>query len=133
MNTEQLLTELQFKAVKSSGPGGQHVNKTASKVMLYFSVEASQGLSDIEKERIQQKLKSRLSEENILVLQCEETRSQHRNKTLVIKRFLALLEESVKVKKKRKKTKPSKSAVEKRLRQKKEKALKKEQRKPPKL
>ncbi|MAZ72713.1 MAG: aminoacyl-tRNA hydrolase [Flavobacteriaceae bacterium] len=133
MNTSVILTELNYKAVRSSGPGGQHVNKTLSKVEVYFSIEDSQGLSATEKELLLQRLSSRLTSENIMMLQCGETRSQHRNKTLVTTRLLQLLEENKKPKKKRKKTKPSKSAIEKRLREKKLKALKKSNRKPPKF
>ncbi|QIE59536.1 aminoacyl-tRNA hydrolase [Rasiella rasia] len=133
MNTSQVLTELDYKAVRSSGPGGQHVNKTSTKVTLYFDIDMSQGLSEEEKNRLKQKLKSRLTATNVLVLQCGETRSQHRNKTLVTKRFLALLEAGLALKKKRRKTKPSKSAIEKRLRHKKETALKKQNRRRPNL
>ena len=131
MNTSTILSELNYKAVRSSGPGGQHVNKTSSKVEVYFSIENSQGLSVSEKRLLLQRLSSRLSSENMLLLQCSETRSQHRNKILVTKRLLQLLEDNRKPAKKRKKTKPSKSAIEKRLRNKKEKALKKSNRKPP--
>lgn len=131
MNTSIILSELNYKAVRSSGPGGQHVNKTSSKVEVYFSIEDSQGLSETEKELLLQRLSSRLTSENILKLQCGETRSQHRNKTLVTSRLLRLLKENKKAPIKRKKTKPSKSAIEKRLRGKKKKALKKTNRKPP--
>ena len=133
MNDSEILTELNYKAVRSSGPGGQHVNKTASKVEVYFSIEDSNGLTEIEKKRLLQRLSSRLTSENILQLQCGETRSQHRNKTLVTARLLQLLKENTKAPKKRKKTKPSKSAIEKRLREKKGKALKKANRKPPEI
>jgi ribosome-associated protein len=133
MNDSEILTELNYKAVRSSGPGGQHVNKTASKVEVYFSIEDSNGLTEIEKKRLLQRLSSRLTSENILQLQCGETRSQHRNKTLVTTRLLQLLKENTKAPKKRKKTKPSKSAIEKRLREKKGKALKKANRKPPEI
>ncbi|WP_432411968.1 alternative ribosome rescue aminoacyl-tRNA hydrolase ArfB [Rasiella sp. SM2506] len=131
MNSSIILSELKYKAVRSSGPGGQHVNKTSSKVEVYFDIENSLGLSETEKSLLLQRLSSRLTSENILVLQCSETRSQHRNKTLVTKRLLQLLEDHKKIAKKRKKTKPSRSATEKRLRNKKEKALKKSNRKPP--
>lgn len=98
---------------------------------MYFSIEKSLGLSETEKGLLLQRLSSRITTDNILILQCSETRSQHRNKTLVTKRLLQLLEDNNKPAKKRKKTKPSKSATEKRLRNKKEKALKKSNRKPP--
>ena len=133
MNTDLLLTELTFKAIRSSGPGGQHVNKTASKVEVYYDLENSQALSDSEKERLRNKLSSKISSEGIISLQCAETRSQHRNKTIIIERLIELLKQSLKISKPRKKTKPSKGSVERRLKTKKEQALKKSNRKPPKL
>ena len=133
MNTEQILSELAFKAIRSSGPGGQHVNKTASKVEVSFSIAASEGLTENEKELLQNRLQSKLTSEGIILLQCGETRSQHRNKKLVIDRLLELLQQNLKVNKVRKKSKPSKSAIEKRIKAKKEQALKKASRKPPKI
>lgn len=133
MNTEVLISELNFKAIRSSGPGGQHVNKTASKVEVSFDLENSQALSETEKERLQNKISTKISSEGIITLQCGETRSQHRNKTIVIERMLKLLQENLKVAKPRKKTKPSKGAIERRLKSKKEQAFKKSNRKPPKM
>lgn len=133
MDDQRILQELKFKAVRSSGAGGQHVNKVSTKVELSFDVLNSNALSDAEKERIKKKLKSRLTNEGILTLHGDSTRSQHRNKELVIKRFLKLLEESLKIPKKRKKTKPSKKAVEKRLKSKKKASEKKGNRKKPDL
>ena len=131
MDTSQVLRELQFKAVRSSGAGGQHVNKTSSKVEVQFNIASSEGFTEAEKDRLLSKLGSRLTSEDILILQCGESRSQHRNKAIVIQRLLSLLEENLKVPKKRKKSKPSKSAIEKRLKAKKQQALKKANRKPP--
>lgn len=133
MNIDILLTELTFKAMRSSGPGGQHVNKTASKVEVYYDLENSQALSDLEKDRLRTKLSSKISSEGIISLQSGETRSQHRNKTIVIERLIELLNQNLKVAKTRKKTKPSKGAVERRLKSKKQQALRKSNRKPPKL
>ena len=133
MNVEILLTELNFKGIRSSGPGGQHVNKTASKVEVSFDLESSQALSEVEKERLRSKLASNISTEGIITLQCGETRSQHRNKAIVIERLIELLQQNLKVAKKRKKTKPSKNAIERRLKSKKEHALKKSNRKPPRI
>ena len=133
MNTEILISELSFKAVRSSGPGGQHVNKTASKVEVSFSLETSEALSEIEKERLRTKIPTKISSEGIITLQCGETRSQHKNKTIVIERLIELLQQNLKVAKPRKKTKPSKSVIERRLKSKKENALKKAGRKPPKI
>lgn len=133
MNKDQLISELSFKAIRSSGPGGQHVNKTASKVEVSFNLDSSQALSDREKERLHLKLSSRISSEGIIMLQCGETRSQHRNKAIVIERLVNMLEHNLKVAKPRKKTKPSKGAIERRIKSKKENAFKKANRKPPKL
>jgi ribosome-associated protein len=133
MNKSKIIQELQFKAVRSSGAGGQHVNKVSSKIELVFDVLSSGALSDTEKERITTKLANRLTKEDVLLLQCDESRSQHKNKVLAIKRFLELLENALKVPKKRRKTKPSKSAIEKRLKAKKRAALKKVNRGKPKL
>ena len=88
---DALINELTFKAIKSSGSGGQHVNKVASKVELTFHLNSSSVLSTDEKEVLLKNLQNKLSKENVLVLQCDEFRSQHRNKQLVIKRFLELL------------------------------------------
>lgn len=118
MNKDKIIQELQFKAVRSSGAGGQHVNKVSSKVTLTFDLNSSEALSEDEKDRIALKLSNRLTKENILLLQSDESRSQHKNKEIVIDRFLNLLENALKIPKKRKKTKPSKSAVESRLKSK---------------
>ncbi|MFK7811388.1 MAG: alternative ribosome rescue aminoacyl-tRNA hydrolase ArfB [Maribacter sp.] len=125
MNTAKIIQELKFKGVKSSGAGGQHVNKVSTKIELSFEVNSSNALSGKEKERILLKLSHRLTKENVLLLQCDESRSQHKNKALAIKRFLDVIENALKVPKKRKKTKPSKASVERRLRSKKRAAQKK--------
>ncbi|TDN95559.1 ribosome-associated protein [Salegentibacter sp. 24] len=131
MEEEKIAQELNFKAVRSSGAGGQHVNKTSSKVELYFDLDASQGLSEEEKQRLIKKLASRLTKENLLILQSEESRSQHKNKALVIAKFFELLKENIKKAKPRKKTKPRKTAILKRLKAKKIIAEKKARRNNP--
>ena len=125
MNQEQILTELQFKAIRSSGPGGQHANKVSSKVELSFHIQSSVGLTERQKKRVLLKLENKLSKEGLLILQCDESRSQHKNKELVIKRFLKLLEKSLVVPKARKKSRPTRSSIEKRLKGKKIASLKK--------
>jgi len=131
VDKKQIHSELQFKAVRSSGAGGQHVNKVSTKVELAFDVAASQGLSAVEKERLLLKLKSRLTKDGVLQLHCDESRSQHKNRDLVVKRFFDLLKNALIVPKKRKPTKPTRSSVEKRLKSKKQAAEKKSQRKKP--
>lgn len=133
MHTETIIKELDFKAIRSSGAGGQHVNKTASKVVLSFNLLNSEGLTASEKQRLQQRLQNRITSEGIISLQCSESRSQHRNKAIVIERLIVLLKQHLTKAKVRKKTKPSKNSIERRLRSKKVTALKKSNRKPPKL
>ena len=128
---EAILQELTFKAVRSSGSGGQHVNKVSSKVELLFNVSESLILDDEQKTRVFDKLQSRLTKESILILQCDETRSQHKNKVLIVKRFLSLLTEALKVSKKRKPTKVPKAVIRKRLKNKRIHSDKKANRKKP--
>lgn len=133
MNKVKAISELKFKAIRSGGPGGQHANKVSSKVQLLFSVSDSEALSDAEKARISKKLKRIINKEGILQLASETSRSQHKNKELVIERFLELLKKALEQPKKRKRTKPSKSSVEKRLNTKKRDSQKKADRKRPNL
>ena len=133
MNPELIIKELNFKAVRSSGAGGQHVNKVSSKVELNFDLINSIALSLEEKELLQKKLKTRLTKEFILILQCDESRSQHKNKEIVIKRFFEVITNGLIVPKKRKPTKPSKSSIKKRLEKKKKQAFKKVFRRKPNL
>lgn len=133
MNKEGIIQELKFKAVRSSGAGGQNVNKVSSKVELTFDLENSNALTELEKNRLRKKLYSKLSKENLLLMQCEETRSQHKNKELVIQKFLETIQVNLVVPKRRRKTKPTRSAIEKRLKSKKRAALKKVNRSKPKL
>lgn len=133
MQTEKLIAELSFKAVRSSGPGGQNVNKVASKVVLSFDVNQSQVLTQEQKERLLLKWQSRLTTEYILILNCDEDRSQFKNKNTVIKRFLSLLEQGLLVPKIRKATKIPKSAIKKRIKDKKNTSEIKNFRKKPEL
>ncbi len=119
METEKILSELQFKAVRSSGAGGQYVNKVSSKVVLSFDLKNSQALSEEEKALLENKLASRLTIEQILILNCDEDRSQLKNKAIVIKRFLDLIRAGLVVPKIRKATKIPKSVIRKRIKDKK--------------
>jgi ribosome-associated protein len=133
MDAHALISELQFKAVRSSGPGGQNVNKVSSKVVLSFDLANSKALSDEEKLRIETKLATRLTTEKILILSSGEDRSQLKNKEIVIQRFLELIEKSLVIPKIRKAGKVPKSAVRKRLHDKKNTAQNKQFRKRPDL
>ena len=115
MDKEIIISELNFKAVRSSGAGGQNVNKVASKVVLSFDLANSQAVTDEEKALAQNNLSTKLTGENILILQCDEDRSQLRNKDIVIKRFLQLMENALKVKKVRKATKIPRGVIQKRI------------------
>lgn len=115
METEKIISELNFKAVRSSGPGGQNVNKVSSKVVLTFDLNTSQALNEEEKVLIATKLATKLTSENLLILNCDEDRSQLKNKTIVTKRFLDLIEKALIVPKKRKATKVPRSVIEKRI------------------
>lgn len=120
-----------FKAVRSSGAGGQNVNKVSSKVVLSFDLKNSQGLSDEEKTLLGNILHNRLTSEQILILNCDEDRSQIKNKAIVIKRFLDIITAALIVPKIRKATKVPKSVIRKRIKDKKNiSEIKKTRRKP---
>jgi len=131
MDKARLISELQFKATRSSGPGGQHVNKTSTRVELSWSLQNSQVFTEHQKARLQDKLQNRISKEGIFLLASQNSRSQHKNKEDVIKRFLTLIEKSLQEPKKRKKTKRSKASKMKRLSNKKAHSDKKANRKKP--
>ena len=133
MNAENIIKELKFKAVRSSGAGGQHVNKVSSKIELFFDLLNSDSITIEEKELLQKNLKSKLTKDGVLMLQCAESRSQHKNKEIVIKRFIEIIINGLKVPKKRKATKPSRSSVQKRLDKKKKHAYKKAFRRKPEI
>lgn len=131
LELEKIISELQFKAVRSSGAGGQNVNKVSSKVVLSFDLVNSQALSTEEKALLQNKLASRLTSENILILNCDEDRSQLKNKSIVTKRFLDIIVAGLVVPKIRKATRIPKSVIRKRIKDKKNLSdIKKSRRKP---
>ncbi len=120
-----------FKAVRSSGAGGQNVNKVSSKVVLSFDLKNSQSLSEEEKMVLENKLSSRLTSENILILNCDEDRSQLKNKAIVTKRFLDIITAGLVIPKIRKATKIPKSVIRKRIKDKKNLSEIKKSRKKP--
>ena len=131
MNKEKILFEINFKAVRSSGAGGQNVNKVSSKVVLTFDLNNSESLDYEEKQLVLDKLSNRLTSENIFILNCDEDRSQLKNKSIITKRFLELIKNALLVPKERKETRVPKGVVEKRLSSKKSTAEIKENRKKP--
>lgn len=131
VNKEQLLTELTFKATRSSGPGGQHANKTSSRVELFWSIVETTAVTEIELALLKEKLAHRITKDGVLQLASQTSRSQHKNKEDVIKRFFALLEVAVIRPKIRKKRRPSKMAKLKRLNAKKVQSDKKVNRRKP--
>lgn len=131
MEKHKLISELQFKAVRSSGAGGQNVNKVSSKVVLSFDVKNSNAFSNEEKLLLETNLSSRLTNDHILILNCDEDRSQFKNKEIVIKRFLAIIEQGLYIPKTSKATKIPKSVIRKRLKDKKNLSETKKNRKKP--
>lgn len=131
MDEELILNELEYKAVRSSGPGGQHANKTATKVELSFDVSASEALSENEKIRLRKKLSGRINKEGLLKMSSEDSRSQHFNKELVTQNFLREVSAAIKKPKARKRTKPTKASKIKRLKEKRKKSEIKANRKDP--
>ncbi len=131
IHKDVLLQELNFKAVRSSGSGGQHVNKVSSKIELTFNLVESFAFSEAQKERLLKKLHHRLTKDGVLILQCGESRSQHKNKELVIKRFLELIRLGLVVPKKRIPTKIPRAVIRKRLKNKRNLSDKKANRKKP--
>ncbi len=129
MDSERLSSEISYRAVRSSGAGGQHVNKVSTKVELVFDVVNSQLLTQNQKEKLLEKLKTRITKSGLLILRCDATRSQAKNREIVMERFIALVKEALKPVKKRKKTKPTKASVERRLKEKRKQSEKKEYRK----
>ncbi|NDK17490.1 MAG: aminoacyl-tRNA hydrolase [Zetaproteobacteria bacterium] len=129
----ELLSELKFKATRSSGAGGQHVNKVSSKIECVFDLVNSQALTEDQKQLLLKNSASRLTKDFKLILTCDESRSQHKNKELVIERFLQIIKKGLTIPKKRTPTKIGKSVVEKRNEKKKKQAYKKALRQNPKF
>jgi ribosome-associated protein len=133
VDREKIISELTFKALRSSGAGGQNVNKVSSKVVLGFNVPASNAISEEEKLLAQTRLASRLTDEGVLILQCDEDRSQLRNKDIVIKRFFTVMDAALKVDKIRKPTRIPRSVIKKRIEGKRRLSDKKQNRRRPDL
>jgi ribosome-associated protein len=114
-----LIREVEFRTSRSSGPGGQHVNKTESRVELLWSPQDSDCLNETQKILLSTRLRSRITAEGVLTMASEKYRSQHRNKAELTQRFLDLIQASLVPVKKRRSTRPTRASVEKRIRSKK--------------
>jgi ribosome-associated protein len=119
-------SEFVFKTSRSSGAGGQNVNKVNTKVELRFDVDGSELLTDDEKLLIRQKLANRINDEGELILASQTERTQLKNKEKVIEKFYMLVEKALTPRKKRKPTRPTMGSKEKRLEKKRMTSEKKE-------
>lgn len=122
---------VQYKTSRSGGSGGQNVNKVASKVELLFDFKKCDLFSKEEKNLINERLSSKIQSDGLLQVVSQESRSQLENKDIALQKLITLLINALKVNKKRKKTTPSKKAIQKRLDSKRKQALKKINRKAP--
>lgn len=126
------LSELSFRASRSGGPGGQHVNTSSTRIELWWDATASPSLNQDQKTLLVQRIGNRLTEEGLLRLVASTTRSQAKNKEETIERFRQLLAHALVPVKKRKATRPGKAAKERRLSQKRAQSERKARRRPPK-
>ena len=120
--------ELEFRASRAGGPGGQHVNTSSTRIELTWNVERTTALSEAERARVKEKLAAKLDGEGTLRVVASEMRSQSQNRERAVERFADLLRRALTVQKARRKTKPHRGAVEERLREKKKKSERKKDR-----
>ncbi|HUT33981.1 MAG TPA: alternative ribosome rescue aminoacyl-tRNA hydrolase ArfB [Planctomycetota bacterium] len=109
------LGELRFRFTRSSGPGGQHVNKAATQVELTFDVAGSPSLSAGQKQRMVSRLGAYVSREGVLRLACQSSRSQKQNRAEAVERFAALVRGALHEPKPRRRTRPTRGSAERRL------------------
>jgi len=121
--------EIEFNFIRSSGSGGQNVNKVSSKVQLKWNVDNSLIFSDFQKNKIKKFLKNKINKDGFLIIESEEYREQFKNRQDSIEKLKTLINLSLLKEKPRKKTKPTKASEEKRIKDKKKKAEKKRSRK----
>lgn len=119
MEREKLLKELEFSFVRSSGPGGQNVNKVSTVVQLRFDVVNSKLLNEEVKEKILKKEKRRISKEGILVIEAKRFRTQEKNREDAVDRLIKIIQTASQKMKPRRPSKPTKQSKEKRLKEKK--------------
>jgi ribosome-associated protein len=122
--------ELDYRATRAGGPGGQHVNTSSTRVELTWDVAASPSITDEQRARILEKLANRIDQDGVLHLTDAGSRSQHQNRETVTARFQTLIAGALRVPKRRKRTKPTRASKEARLRAKKQRGEKKRLRGP---
>lgn len=121
-------SELDVRVSRSSGAGGQHVNKTSSRVEIFWNIPSSQAISEAERTRLLDKLASKLTTEGSIRVVASDMRSQSRNRELAEERLAELVRRALLIPKKRRPTKPSKASKEARLEKKKRRSRKKSDR-----
>jgi ribosome-associated protein len=114
--------ELEYRATRSGGPGGQHVNTSSTRIELTWNVATSSALTDDQRSRLMTKLATRIDNSGVLRLVSAGSRSQHQNKEEVTERFQGVLERALRIPKPRKRTKVPKGVKEDRLREKKKRS-----------
>lgn len=124
------LSELRFRFTRSSGPGGQHVNRSATRVELLFDVAGSSSLTEAQRERAMKALAPYIDSDGVLHLVSQTFRSQLRNREEVVERFRTLMHKAMRVPKRRRPTRPSRVAQERRLARKRRRSEIKRQRGP---
>ncbi len=123
--------ELQFRATRSGGPGGQHVNTSSTRVEVVWDVARSPSLTDAQRERVLRKLSTRIDSRGRLRVAAGERRSQLQNRQAARERLNALVTEALRRPRPRKPTKPSKAAIERRLTEKQRRRQRKQERRTP--
>jgi ribosome-associated protein len=121
--------ELRFRSARAGGPGGQHVNKTSTKIEVLWDVANTTSLSDAQRLRVMERLANRIDADGVLHVVAAERRSQLQNREMAVARINQITQEALRVPKPRRKTRPPKRAVEERLSDKKKQAEKKDRRK----
>lgn len=116
------LAELRYRATRSGGPGGQHVNTSSTRIELEFDVAGSPSLTEAQRGRIQERLSNRISGEGVLLLSSSGSRSQHQNREEVTERLATLLADALRRPKPRRKTRVPRAAKEARLKEKKKRS-----------